>query len=58
MFISTYEKLRDYILSQSTLTSLIQLEYNAFEPAMVPVCTFTLKNNNEDNYKAKLYSTI
>lgn len=32
MFISSYEKLRNYILEKCTITSLIQLEYNAFAP--------------------------
>ena len=30
------------LLSDNTITSLIQLEYNAFAPACIPVCTFTL----------------
>ncbi|MEK4137379.1 BREX-1 system adenine-specific DNA-methyltransferase PglX [Kurthia sp. FSL E2-0154] len=44
MFISSFEKLRTIIINEKNITSLIQLEYNAFEPAMVPVCTFTLRN--------------
>ena len=43
MFISTYEELRKKVLNESTITSLVQLEYNAFEAACVPVCSFTLK---------------
>ena len=50
MFISSYEKLRRNIVFERTLNSLIQLEYNAFEPACVPVCAFTLDNVNFDNY--------
>jgi len=46
MFISSYEKLRNYILSNTTITSLIQLEYNAFAPACIPVSTFTITNFN------------
>jgi len=42
MFISTYERFRYDILSSYNITSLIQLEYNAFEPACVPIGTFTL----------------
>ena len=42
MFISSYEKLRGKVVNQHTLNSLIQLEYNAFAPACIPVCTFTL----------------
>lgn len=43
MFISSYEVLRNYILNNYVIKSLIQLEYNAFEPACVPVATFVLK---------------
>lgn len=46
MFISTYEKLREIILSEKNISSLIELEYNAFPEACVPVCTFTLRNYN------------
>lgn len=46
MFISSYQKLREFLFSRATITSLIQLEYNAFEPAMIPVAAFTLKNGN------------
>ena len=42
MFISSYEKFRDDLLNDFNINSLIQLEYNAFEPACVPICTFTL----------------
>lgn len=45
MFIKSYEELRKYILENKSITSLIQLEYNAFPEACVPVCTFTLRNN-------------
>lgn len=45
MFISSYEKLRENLLTNRNLSSLIQLEYNAFEAACVPVCTFTIRNN-------------
>lgn len=45
MFISSYEKLRLHIHQNCTVTSLVQLEYNAFESACVPVCSFTLRND-------------
>lgn len=51
MFLSTYEKFRDKVISNATLNSLIQLEYNAFEPACVPVATFTLFRHPISNYK-------
>lgn len=44
MFISSYEELRKFIVENKNISSLIQLEYNAFEAACVPVCTFTLRN--------------
>ena len=51
MFISSYEDLRSYILENCTITSLAQLEYNAFEPACIPVCTFSLENTYHPNFK-------
>ncbi|WP_225744535.1 BREX-1 system adenine-specific DNA-methyltransferase PglX [Marinilactibacillus sp. Marseille-P9653] len=45
MFISSYEKLRNYLIDQKSITNLIQMEYSAFEDATVPLCTFVIKNN-------------
>ena len=47
MFIQTYEKLRQYILDHKGISTLIQMEYSAYEEATVPVCTFVLKNHND-----------
>ena len=47
MFISTYEELRRKVLNETQITSLVQLEYNAFEAACVPVCSFTLKKTSD-----------
>ena len=44
MFIKTYEKLREYIINSKSITSLIQMEYSAFEEATVPICSFVLQN--------------
>jgi type II restriction/modification system DNA methylase subunit YeeA len=44
MFIKTYEKLREFIIKNKNISSLIQMEYSAFEEATVPICTFVLKN--------------
>ncbi|MDN4076366.1 BREX-1 system adenine-specific DNA-methyltransferase PglX [Paenibacillus polymyxa] len=44
MFISSYEKLRTRIINNKNISSLIELEYSAFEEATVPICTFTLRN--------------
>ena len=51
MFISNYEDLRNKLLSRYSITSLIQLEYNAFEPACVPVCTFILTKTSKNYVK-------
>ena len=44
MFIKTYEKLRNYIIQNKSLITLVQMEYSAFEEATVPICSFVLKN--------------
>lgn len=44
MFISSYENLRKSIIENNTFSTFLQLEYNAFEAACVPVCTFTTRN--------------
>jgi type II restriction/modification system DNA methylase subunit YeeA len=52
MFLSSYEKLRQKILSESTLTSLIRPEYHAFfDSAFVPICAFTLFNRAFPEYE-------
>ncbi|AYX85258.1 BREX-1 system adenine-specific DNA-methyltransferase PglX (plasmid) [Acinetobacter baumannii] len=50
MFISSYEELRKKLISQNTIKSLIQLEYNAFEPACIPVCAYTISKAHVQNY--------
>lgn len=49
MFIKTYEQLREYIISSKSITTLVQMEYSAFEEATVPLCSFVLKNGKETN---------
>ena len=49
MFIKTYEKLREYIINNKSITSLIQMEYSAFEEATVPICSFVLQNCTSEN---------
>jgi type II restriction/modification system DNA methylase subunit YeeA len=51
MFIKSYEWLRENTIANTTIASLIQLEYNAFGPAVVPICTFVLRNKFINNYK-------
>ncbi len=51
MFIGSYEKLRNRLIDDKTLTTLIQLEYSGFAGATVPVCTFIYHNSHIDGYK-------
>lgn len=44
MFIKTYEALRKYIICTKAISTLVQMEYSAFEEATVPICSFVLKN--------------
>ncbi|WP_125606899.1 BREX-1 system adenine-specific DNA-methyltransferase PglX [Lapidilactobacillus bayanensis] len=48
MFISSHEKLRRFIINNGTISSLVQLEYSAFEDATVPICTFVLQHQQEN----------
>lgn len=49
MFISSYQKLREKIIDNHFINNLVQLEYSGFDGATVPICTFTLRNNNIEN---------
>ncbi len=46
MFIQSYEKMRNYLYNRTTIETLIQFEYSAFEEATVPVCTFVFCNRH------------
>ena len=47
MFISSYEKLRESIIENNTIDSLIQLAKGAFfSEATVDICTFIINSNN------------
>jgi hypothetical protein len=50
MFLSSYERFRRKLIRATSLASVIQLEYNAFEPACVPVASFTARNVTNINY--------
>lgn len=58
MFLDSYKKLRSDIIGYRTITSLVQLEFNAFEVAALPVCTYTFRNTktNEIGQYVKLSS--
>ncbi|EAB3336230.1 BREX-1 system adenine-specific DNA-methyltransferase PglX [Salmonella enterica] len=46
MFISSYEQLRNRLINDEVITSLVQLEYSGFDGATVPICTFTLQKGH------------
>ena len=50
MFIASHEQLRMKFIKSATLTSLIQLEYNASGDVRVPLCLFTLARENLKGY--------
>lgn len=51
MFISSYEGLREFLLSKKTISSLVQLEYSGFDGATVPICTFTVENRHRPEFR-------
>ena len=50
MFISSYEKLRENIIKNTNISTLVQLEYNAFEAACVPVCAFVINKTTQNRF--------
>lgn len=48
MFIKSYEKLREYIINNKSIATLVQMEYSAYEEATVPICSFVLKNEHSN----------
>ena len=46
MFISSYERLRNYFIDTKTIETLIQFEYSALAEATVPICAFVLRNQH------------
>ncbi|MCM3255568.1 BREX-1 system adenine-specific DNA-methyltransferase PglX [Priestia aryabhattai] len=46
LYLSSYVQTRKDIVEEKNISSLVELEYNAFPEACVTVCTFTLRNYN------------
>jgi type II restriction/modification system DNA methylase subunit YeeA len=52
MFLSSFEKLRNILLSKYTLTNLVRPEFHAFfDSAYVTICAFTLNLKANPSYK-------
>jgi type II restriction/modification system DNA methylase subunit YeeA len=47
MYISSYENFRKSLLKDGSITSMVQLEYNAFEPATVPVSAWVFSRGSD-----------
>ncbi|MFM0153097.1 BREX-1 system adenine-specific DNA-methyltransferase PglX [Paraburkholderia sediminicola] len=58
MFLSSFEKLRLAILNNNNLTSLVQLEYDAFEDAKAHVCAFMLDAAHTPDYVASFVRLV
>ncbi len=50
MFIGSYEKLRERIIDEATINTLVQLEYSGFDGATVPICAFVFQNGKAPDY--------
>ena len=57
MFLSTYESLRNIIIQDASLMSLVKPSYTSFfESAIVPVCTFIISNKDlSKNYAGSYF---
>jgi type II restriction/modification system DNA methylase subunit YeeA len=52
MFISTYQRLRQHLIEDCTLSNLVQLEYSGFDGATVPICAFMLMRSHSQGFLA------
>lgn len=49
MYLSSYEDLRRFIMTNHTLQSLVKPSYTSFfQSAIVPICAFTIRNSKTD----------
>jgi type II restriction/modification system DNA methylase subunit YeeA len=44
LYIASYQELRQFLVKNCIIRSLVQLEYNAFAPACIPVCCYVIDN--------------
>jgi len=55
MYLTSYEKFRTYAANNSSIESIVKLEYNSFEAACVPVCTFICRSLKIDSFRGVLF---
>ena len=51
MYLSSFALLREHLFKNSTVDVLVELETNAFEPAMVTVCSFVFSSRRISRYR-------
>jgi hypothetical protein len=56
MYISSHEKLRTRLLSNSTILSLLELPLSGFEGATVQICCFALRNEADTNQTGSYFN--
>jgi len=52
MFSTSYEHLRLKVIDESTISSLVQLHYDAFTDAKAHICTFSIKKHHIADYES------
>ena len=50
MFIGSFARMRQVVINEKTITSLVQLEYDAFEEAKAHICAFVVDNSGHADY--------
>ncbi len=50
MFLSSFEKLRNHIVNDLSIESLVQLSVHGFHGIAAQVCTFVLRNSTSDDF--------
>ncbi len=58
MYISSYEKLRHFILKTKTLTSLVELPLSGFQGATVQICSYTFINYHDPSLKGSFIRLV
>lgn len=56
MFIKSFEKLRDIVIEETTIETLVRPSYTAFfDSAIVPLCAYVLRNQKVNSYRSTFF---
>lgn len=56
MFIKSFENLREIIIEETTIETLVRPSYTAFfDSAIVPLCSYVLRNEKIKNYRSTFF---